>query len=53
MSQKMSAVRSASYAAECAEPESHWNPATVTAFASTVWPSAAPASVAVSKHEKG
>ena len=49
----MSAVRSASYFAECASLESQSRPQTCAAFASTVCPNAAPASVAVSKHENG
>ena len=52
-SQKTSAVRSASYLAECASLESQSTPQTCAALASTVWPNAAPASVAVSKHENG
>jgi hypothetical protein len=50
---EQSAVRSASYVAECAALESHSMPHTCAAFASTVCPNAAPASVAVSKHENG
>ena len=41
------------HAATDALLESHFRPATVTAFANTVCPSAAPARVAVSKQEKG
>src|SRR5581483_2826858 len=53
MMQNRSAVSSASYAAECALLESHFSPATVTALANTVCPSAAPANVAAAKQAKG
>src|SRR3569833_4779597 len=53
MWQKRSAVRSASYSAECASPCFHSSPAACAARANTVWPKARPPSVAVSKVLKG
>src|SRR3569623_1970534 len=49
MRQNSSAVRSASYTAECASPWFHARPAAWAARASTVWPKARPPRVAVSK----